>query len=228
LSKISQNYKRKQKKIVKFVKSIKYRFKNNWIVKPKEEKEEDDKIIVKSKRLDRINVHIHKLEKKQLKYKAKWINYMGFRRRKHSEKIKKAQSKSLKRYLKRHYASYTKFFKLRVKRSLKRVNRRITRVVSQKKSYIRRYKRIFRRKRYFKRKIEKYTNLLKHRLSARERVFYNKLLADAQKDQHKYLESMRIRKILRNRRACIRSYARTTRRFNNYRRRTLRIIKKNK
>jgi len=96
----------------------------------------------------------------------------------------------------------------------------------KKKSYIRRYKRIFRRKRYFKRKIEKYTNLLKHRLSARERVFYNKLLADAQKDQHKYLESMRIRKILRNRRACIRSYARTTRRFNNYRRRTLRIIKK--
>jgi len=46
------------------------------------------------------------------------------------------------------------------------------------------------------------------------------------KDQHKYLESMRIRKILRNRRRCIRSYARTLRRFNNYRRRTLRIIKK--
>jgi len=37
---------------------------------------------------------------------------------------------------------------------------------------------------------------------------------------------MRIRKILRNRRRCIRSYARTLRRFNNYRRRTLRIIKK--
>jgi len=58
---------KENKKIVKFVKSIKYRFKNNWIVKPKEEKEEDDKIIVKSKRLDRINVHIHKLEKKTIK-----------------------------------------------------------------------------------------------------------------------------------------------------------------
>jgi len=55
------------KKIVKFVKSIKDRFRKNWIVKPKEEKEEDDNIIVKSKKLDRINLHIHKLEKKTIK-----------------------------------------------------------------------------------------------------------------------------------------------------------------
>jgi hypothetical protein len=215
---------KKNKYIIYEMLSDNYRFKRRWLFNVRSLTKKQKKI--NDKKMNVFKDKLTKCREKSLSYKKKWNRYFQVKRRSQIEKINRAKSQRAKKYLRRAYARHRRHFKLRIQRSLARLNRRCKRIEKRRNEFTSRYFKELKMTTKLRNRVEKYRNQLKAKLTEVQRTEVNNKLENAQKRFTKYFENVTRRSFIRQRRYCIRNYARTVRDFNNYRSRQLRNIRR--